>query len=125
MTKGILYVRGRLRLPEAKQQRGEEGERERKREKTKKSSRKFARCGCREQLLGLGWFFFPFLPCILGPFRRRGISRALCCAAPQIQREGGFVASLVPYFAFKIFKAPQKALRGSSKVWKASAIMLF
>lgn len=111
---------GWLCVPEAKQQRGEKGEREGKREKTKKSCRKFARCGCREQLP-----VFSFLLCILGQFKRRGISTVLCCAAPQIQREGGFVASLVPYFAFKIFKAPQKALRGSFKVWKASAIMLF
>lgn len=98
----------------------ERRERGREREKTKKSSRKFARCGCGEQLL-----FFSFLLCMLGLFKRRGISTVLCCAAPQIQREGGLLASLVPYFAFKIFKAPQKALRGSFKVWKASAIMLF
>lgn len=89
--------------PNSTEERREGG---REREKTK-SYRKFSRCSCREQLL-----VFSLLLCILGLFKRRGISRAdlLCCAAPQIQREGRFVASFVPYFAFKIFKAPQKAL---------------
>lgn len=71
-----------------------------------------------EQSQGLGLGFF--LLRVLGPVKRRGISITLCCAAPPIQRAGGFVASFAPYFAFKIFKAPQKALRGSLKVWKSS-----
>lgn len=47
-----------MRLPEGKWHRGEEGEREGKREKKKKSSGKFARCGCWGQLLWV--FFFTF-----------------------------------------------------------------
>jgi len=116
-------VPGWPRVPGVEQQPGEEGEREAKRERRKKSPRKFARCRCTEQLL----LFFSFPLCILGLVKRRGISHGDFFVAQPLRcsGRGEFVASLVPYFAYEIFKAPQKARRGPFKVRKASAILLF
>lgn len=103
-----------------KQHRGGEGGKG----KTKKKKNKRVAESLRVAVAGSSRCF-SLLLCVLGLFKMRGLSTGLCSAAPRMQREGGFGASLVPYFAFKIFKAPQKAPRGSFKVWKASAIMLF
>lgn len=96
---------GWLCVPEAKQHRGEEREREGVKERENEELQKV----CETQLQGTV-VRFSFLLCILGLLKRHGISRVLFCAAPQIQREERFVASFEPYFAFKIFKASQKAL---------------
>lgn len=97
---------------------GREGEKEREKEE------EFQKV-CKMRLQGIVAGFFSFLLSILGLLKGAESAQRFAAQPLKYNGRGGFMSSLVPYFAFKIFKAPQKALRGSFKVWKASAIMLF